>query len=169
MAALDLIACGSAALSDDHAKETPVDSAVLIAHLLSMIDRSRHIAMMACLSLAVIANATRADETLSLKAAESQAPVINNGLTVRSDLASGQSLDLTGARAVLALAETPKPPVRLALCGVEADAGNSSLDAGLIDLNIPESARINDRPDTGNAARDYHAAVFVGVTLGYHF
>ena len=66
------------------------------------------------------------------------------------------------------------PAVRVALCGVEADAGNTGLDAGLIDFNVPDPARAaghatDDRQGGGGNVPDYRASVFLGITLGYHF
>lgn len=66
------------------------------------------------------------------------------------------------------------PAVRVAPCGVEADAGNSNLDAGLIDFNVPDPARaagrsFDDQRDVGRNVGDYHSTVILGVTLGYHF
>jgi len=91
----------------------------------------------------------------------------NNGFSSGLEAASG-------VRFGKAAFENPKPAVRVALCGVEADAGNAGLDAGLIDFNVPDIARaaggLSDDPrEVGKNVRDYRSMVFLGVTLGYHF
>jgi hypothetical protein len=70
--------------------------------------------------------------------------------------------------------ETVTPAVRVAMCGVEADAGNTSLDAGLIDFKLRDTTRTasnwsEDPRSAGKSAHDYQSPVFLGVTLGYHF
>lgn len=66
-----------------------------------------------------------------------------------------------------------KEAVRLAMCGIEADAGNVGLDAGLIDFKTPDPHAVGrsseDSPQAGRNVPDYRASVFLGVTLGYHF
>jgi hypothetical protein len=95
-------------------------------------------------------------------------------LTIPADTSKGVAGDLVGARVSKAAFENARPAVRVALCGVEADAGNTGLDAGLIDFSIPDSARAaggasDDPRDVGKNVRDYRSDVFLGVTLGYHF
>jgi len=94
--------------------------------------------------------------------------------TLPADAAKGVAADEVGAPPRKTAVDNPKPDVRVALCGVEADAGNANLDAGLVDFNVPNSAHGNatwtEGPrDAGRNVHDYPSPVFLGVTLGYHF
>lgn len=69
--------------------------------------------------------------------------------------------------------DAPKA-VSFAMCGVEAHGKESDLDAGLIDLNVPDPANaaggaIDEGKVQGKDARDFHSSVILGVTLGYRF
>jgi hypothetical protein len=93
--------------------------------------------------------------------------------TLTPDSLKNVAADLGSARSKAAFTNAT-PAVRVAPCGVEADAGNANLDAGLIDFNIPDPARAaghsyDDPRDVGRDVRDYHSSVILGVTLGYHF
>lgn len=64
--------------------------------------------------------------------------------------------------------------VSFAMCGVEAHGKESDLDAGLIDLNVPDPANaaggaVDEGKVQGKDARDFHSSVILGVTLGYRF
>jgi len=93
--------------------------------------------------------------------------------TLTPDSLKNVAADLSSARSKAAFTNAA-PAVRVAPCGVEADAGNANLDAGLIDFNIPDPARaaghsIDDQRDVGRDVRDFRSNVILGVTLGYHF
>lgn len=82
--------------------------------------------------------------------------------------------DLTGARSGKAAFVNATPAIRVAPCGIEADARNTNLDAGLIDFNVPDPARAaghayDDQRDVGRNVGDYHSTVILGITVGYHF
>jgi hypothetical protein len=95
-------------------------------------------------------------------------------LTLPADAAKDAvAVDIAARPGKTALNES-KPDIRVALCGVEADAGNANLDAGLVDFNVRNSAHGNtawtEGPrDAGRNVHDYPSPVFLGVTLGYHF
>jgi hypothetical protein len=95
-------------------------------------------------------------------------------LPIPADSSKAFPDDVAGTHFSKAAFDTATPAVRVALCGVEAAAGNTGLDAGLIDFNVPDTARgagrtPDDMQDVGKNLRDFHSSVFLGVTLGYHF
>jgi hypothetical protein len=107
----------------------------------------------------------------SVKADEPPVPV--GPLIITGDSSKAIPGDLTAAPSSKAAFDTSNPAVRLAMCGVEADAGNADLDAGLIDFKTPDphaAGRFSDDPpQAGRNVPDYRSSVFLGVTLGYHF
>lgn len=94
-------------------------------------------------------------------------------LTIPADSSKAIPGDLAGARSSKAAFANATPAVRLALCGVEADSGNTDLDAGLIDFKTPDphaaGRSLDDQQRAGGNVPDYRSSVFLGLTLGYHF
>jgi hypothetical protein len=108
---------------------------------------------------------------VSVKADEQ--PVPTGPLIIPVDSSKANPVDLSAAPSSKAAFNKSTPAVRVAMCGVEADAGNADLDAGLIDFKTPDPHAVgrlsDDTPQAGRNVPDYRASVFLGLTLGYHF
>lgn len=115
---------------------------------------------------------------VSIAPVKADEPISPSGFELAAGTPADSSKDVpadpNGARVSKAAFVNATPAVRVAPCGVEADAGNSNLDAGLIDFNVPDPARAagrsyDDQRDAGRNVGDYRSTVVLGVTLGYHF
>jgi hypothetical protein len=107
-------------------------------------------------------------------AAAAEPEMVAGTLVIPEDSSKAVSRDVIGGQFSRASFTNATPAVRVAMCGVEADAGNTNLDAGLIDFNVPDPARAagrasDDQRDVGRNVGDYRSSVVLGVTLGYHF
>lgn len=138
-----------------------------------MIHMFRRLAAFSTLFILACAISVNAAEPLT-GGSSSDAAVSVSRFTLPDDAAKDAVPVGIAARLDKTALNEPKPDIRVALCGVEADAGNANLDAGLVDFNVRNSAHGNaaltEGPrDAGRNVHDYPSPVFLGVTLGYRF
>ncbi len=124
------------------------------------------------LSVIVLPGAVKADDSASIR--ESIRYEANENTLAIPTMTKGQAVDVSNTNNGNASFKKDAAAVRFALCGIEADAGNTSLDAGLIDFNVKDTVRAagswyDDGQHLAKNVPDYRSSVFLGVTIGYHF